>query len=479
MPRSPAARRLVAVLGVGGCALVAGCPSGSLNDSPGRSPAGPGALGRLRLPRRPDRVAARELCGPGPRDPGVHRHRVRRGGAPRGKRPVKWMLEGPGSIIEVNESGDLGDRGAKVDNKSAVSHTESAEHRVGRGRDEFTVGPGQTWCLVTSAVEGETTMTAYCPAINDWEKSRAYAKVTWVEGDLRFPAPVTARAGGDCTLNTSVQRPGDRPAGYRVRYRIVDGPAAALTSGPDGEVDSVTEAVAPVEDDGTGRVRISQPLPAAGTNRIAIEVVKPDPDHPGRFTVVSKGETRVTWEAPKLNVSVTAPRSSRPQPGRHRRLHGRRVGPNGRPAGDADGPHPAGDGPRRHRAEGGRGRRHAYLDACGNGGKPQSVTAVVRPVRLGAPTLTAEARPEDGVTGRALARCRSREAKLLLKIEGPTAGVVGEASPFRYGDERRRRPGRPYPRPGPARRRPGMAGKTRPWTRRSPHSVPGHSKRSP
>ena len=71
----------------------------------------------------------------------------------------------------------------------------------------------------------------------------------------------------------------------------------------------MTEAVAPLAEDGSASVQITQPLPAAGTTRVAIEVEKPDPDHRGQFTLVSKGETRVTWAAPQLDVSVAAPKT--------------------------------------------------------------------------------------------------------------------------------------------------------------------------
>src|SRR5262249_49946037 len=136
---------------------------------------------------------------------------------------VEWTIEGPGTIVGVAEGGYLPGRATKTDTKFAYSYTDSFERRITRGPDDFTVGPGQTWCLVSSAVEGVTTVTAHCPAIKDSKANRADARVDWVEGDLRFPQSVTTRAGGDYTLNTTFRAPPDRIAGYRVRYRIVDG----------------------------------------------------------------------------------------------------------------------------------------------------------------------------------------------------------------------------------------------------------------
>ena len=427
-----------------GCALLAGCLSGNPSYFPYLLPAGDPAVQTHARPPGPGyfadfdpyacRIVLRPDCCTAPvRGAQVFIATVYDGeGHPRRKRRVEWMIEGPGTIVEVDESGYLPGRGMKVDNKYAFSYTDYFEHCISRGPDEFTIGPGQTWCLVSSAVEGETSVVAYCPAINDWEKNRAYAKVTWVDGALRFPPPVTARAGGEYTLNTTVQGPGDRAAGYRVRYRIVDGPAAALTTGRGGEVSAVREAVAPVGDDGSGRVNITQPLPAAGTNRIAIEVVKPDPDHPGQFTVVSKGETRVTWKTPRLDVGVNAPEtlgvnqdvtvtysvagSGKTDAGAvtlTARVPDEMVLVRTEPKAAVDGP------------------TLIWTLPAATAGKAQSVTAVFRPVRLGSPELTAEARTGDGVTGRGATPVTITEPKLLLKLDGPATGMAGEALTFR------------------------------------------------
>src|SRR5205085_4934375 len=68
-----------------------------------------------------------------------------------------WMLEGVGNIVEVDEDGYHAGRGYKVDSKYAVSYTDYHEHTVSRGtkdcNDDFTIRPGQTWCVVTAAVE--------------------------------------------------------------------------------------------------------------------------------------------------------------------------------------------------------------------------------------------------------------------------------------------------------------------------------------
>ena len=209
-------------------ALVAGCLSGNPNYFPYSKPSDDGYFTgydpyACRIELRPD-VCTAPVRGTQAFIATVYDDE----GVPRRKRRVEWMLEGPGNIIEVDENGIMRDHGMKVDNRFAFSFTNYLERRITRGTEEFTIGPGQTWCIVTSAVEGETTVIAYAPAIADWDKSRVYARLNWVDGQLRYPPPVTTRAGGEYTLGTRVKAGGAND--YRIRYRIVDGPPAALAS---------------------------------------------------------------------------------------------------------------------------------------------------------------------------------------------------------------------------------------------------------
>src|SRR5262249_13659888 len=108
-------------------------------------------------------------------------------GKPLRGRRVEWMLEGVGHIVEVDESGCHPGRGYKVSDKYAVSYTDYYEHDFTRGtkdpNDDFTVRPGQTWCVITSAVEGDTHITAYAPGIHSWERGRVFATCKWVDAN--------------------------------------------------------------------------------------------------------------------------------------------------------------------------------------------------------------------------------------------------------------------------------------------------------
>jgi uncharacterized repeat protein (TIGR01451 family) len=194
----------------------------------------------------------------------------------------------------------------------------------------------------------------------------------------------------------------------------------------------VTEAETPVAEDGSSRVTVKQPLPAPGTNRIGIEVVKPDHERPGRFTVVSKGETRIIWQAPQFKVTISAPATL----GLHQDTMVA-YGVTGPGIVEAavvtltarlpDGIDLIGTEPK---AAVDGNTLIWTLPATGDGKQP-SVQAVVRPNRVGPVTLAAEARTEDGVGGRASVPVNVTEAKLQVKLDGPTGGLVGEALPFR------------------------------------------------
>jgi uncharacterized repeat protein (TIGR01451 family) len=229
--------------------------------------------------------------------------------SPRRKRRVEWLLEGAGNIVEVDESGWFAGRGYKVDNKYAVSYTDFKEHHFSRGNadpnDDFVIRPGQTWCVVTSAVEGDTYVTAYAPEIDNWDKHKVVVTTHWVDAEWRFPPPVVGRAGSPTVFTTQVsRRSGHQPlAGYRVRYRILDGPSALFLPGQAQEEVAVTDLT------GNASVSLVQTQASGGVNRISVEIVRPpDPTVPaGTALVIGKGETHMDWQGPQLSLSGTAP----------------------------------------------------------------------------------------------------------------------------------------------------------------------------
>jgi uncharacterized repeat protein (TIGR01451 family) len=230
----------------------------------------------------------------------------------RRKRRVEWMLEGVGNIIEVDESGYLGGRGYKVDNKYAVSYTDYFEHTITRGNDipadDFIIKPGQSWCIITSPIEGETRLTVYAPEIHDWDKRSVTATIQWVDCQWQFPTSAAIRAGTPHLLTTHVFRNTDRAPvpNYRVRYTLLDG-------GPEAELlpNRSREATVLSDQNGTANISIQQLNLQPGSNRVGIEVIRPaDPTNPMSVPVVlARQETVIDWQAPQIQISVSAPPS--------------------------------------------------------------------------------------------------------------------------------------------------------------------------
>ncbi|HEX5271509.1 MAG TPA: hypothetical protein VFW33_13525 [Gemmataceae bacterium] len=230
-------------------------------------------------------------------------------GKPRRNRRVEWMLEGAGNIIEVDESGCFPGRGYKVDNKYAVSYTDYVEHHVTRGNsdpnDDFMIRPGQSWCVVSAAVEGDTHVTVYCPEIYNWDNNKVVVTTHWVDAAWSFPKPVVARSGAPAVLSTGVIRATDHQplAGYKVRYRVLDGPPAVFLPS------RTAEYVATTDLGGNAPATLAQLGPAAGVNRVGVEIIRaPLPTRPDDAgLVLAHAETTVSWQAPVVSLDVIAP----------------------------------------------------------------------------------------------------------------------------------------------------------------------------
>jgi uncharacterized repeat protein (TIGR01451 family) len=301
-------------------ALLAGCVGGSHNPSyfpdllpfgdiarTHAKPVGPGYYSDF------DRHACRIECYPLEATNPVHTQHVLiatvfdSNGQPRRDRRVEWMLEGVGQFVEVDESGWLPGRGYKVDNKYAVSYTSFFEHHISRNNgnpnEDFVIHPGQTWCVITSALEGDSHVIAYAPEIANWDKHKVFVVKHWVDAEWVFPKSAVNRFGTTHVFTTKVYRHSDgQPlAGYRVRYKILDGPPAVFLPGRTQVEDAVTGL------DGAANVSIVQVAPAAGVNRVAVEIVRPPESGNGVGMVIARGETRKEWVAPHVTLAKTGP----------------------------------------------------------------------------------------------------------------------------------------------------------------------------
>jgi uncharacterized repeat protein (TIGR01451 family) len=230
-------------------------------------------------------------------------------GKPLPNRRVEWIVaEGSvGDIIEVDESGIRASRGYKVTEKFAVSHTNNWAHVLDRGTDDpaddIHLEPGQTWCTITSPVEGDTHIIVYAPGIYDWSKHKVFAVKHWYDVQWQFPPPATNPIGTTHDFSTVVKKYSDGTplADYIVTYKIVDGPAATFEPG------GGTTATVKTDASGVAKITLKQVKPAEGTNNISIDIWRKECGECKPQTHIALGQTAKTWIGPKIACNKTAP----------------------------------------------------------------------------------------------------------------------------------------------------------------------------
>jgi len=366
-------------------------------------------------------------------------------GQPRRDRRVEWMIEGPGNIIEADESGLYAGRGYKVDNKYAVTYTSYIPKKMTRGnddpKDDVAIEPGQTFVVISSAIPGETVVTAYAPEVYNWDNGRVITKIVWGDSRFSFPASTTARIGGETTLSTTVTPSATDPqSAFRVRYRVVDGPAAVLVSKSGADTGTSlagsggAEAEAVTDESGAAAVRLVQHDPKPGRTRIAVEVLKAPDTGTGPGTVVGRRDVTVEWAKAELKLRVNAPQSASPNAPfpvtvaldnttgvESKDARVRVTLSDGAVMGSSDPPPTKQDE---------KGALLFDLPPVNGKGK-QAVTLQVRPAKLGSVTVTAEAVTGDGMQANTQAVTRIEQGKLQLHLEAPTVGLAGERIPVR------------------------------------------------
>lgn len=176
-----------------------------------------------------------------------------RDGKPKPRAKVEWTLEGVGKILAVDE-GTLLHRGKRVDSAFGYGYS-SASRRSILGdrddpRDDFELEIGQTYCIVTAAEPGRTTVTAHSPDMTD---AKAVATIRWTDGNAK--APRIATTGG-----------GERP----------DAPQVSLDVAMPKAVGPGREFPATIVLANTGR-RDSQPLTVSAAVPDGVEILRIDP----------------------------------------------------------------------------------------------------------------------------------------------------------------------------------------------------------
>jgi len=220
---------------------------------------------------------------------------------------VEWILSRSGAT-SVGDIVDV-DGGKKIDNTYAVSTTGSSSYTITRGNDnpadDVQVGPGQTWCVITSTEEGQSKMVAYAPSIRNWDRHKAFAVKNWMDMSWESPADATNRVGTPHTFAFRVFKfsDGSPISDVNVTWTIISGPDGTLTGGG---------RTAATKTDGSGwaKVDLNQSTPMVGTNEVQISVVRPAGKDECRCwpeSMLGTWTVRKTWVAPSIAIVKNGP----------------------------------------------------------------------------------------------------------------------------------------------------------------------------
>ncbi len=231
-------------------------------------------------------------------------------GTPLAGRRVEWMIAegGIGDIIEIDETGLSDGRGYKVNNQYAVSHTNFFDHVLDRGTDDpsddIYLQAGQSWCVISSPTEGTTHLTAYAPAIYNWENNKVLATHNWYDVNWDTPKASTDATGTSNTFSTYVYKHsnGEPLQDYIVRYEILNGPSGSFNNGTGQVIEARTDV------GGIATATISQDTPFEGINDIKVTVIRPADIQCCSPTVkIAEAMTQETWIGPKIHLTKSAP----------------------------------------------------------------------------------------------------------------------------------------------------------------------------
>lgn len=231
---------------------------------------------------------------------------------------IEWMLA-PGSVGQFVTHNNQGffdrlknpqDAPRKLDNSYVVGSTSTKYVALTRGTptldDDVPVQKGQAWVSVTSPVEGASYVTAYAPSVYGWDQRQRTSTIYWVDAQWSFPPPAHNPIGTRHVFTTTVARQTNRAplVGWIVRYEITGGPAAGFSPNGSQVVEEPTNAL------GQSSVEIFQQQPAAGTNTISVQIIRPAElsGSYGQRLVVGNSVTSKTWStAGNLSLRTLGP----------------------------------------------------------------------------------------------------------------------------------------------------------------------------
>lgn len=228
---------------------------------------------------------------------------------------VEWMLPagGTGQFVDLAERDQFSvfrwmwNTPRKVDNSYAITSTSWMPVCLNRGTpepgDDVQILKGDAWVSVTSSIEGTSQVTAYSPAIADWNLRRATATIYWVDAQWILPASTVAAAGQPHVLTTTVLRRTDSAplAGWLVRYEV---PAGASLGYQGGNVVEV-----PTDANGRASVEVAPSDVGGGTATVTVAIARPPQTgtNAAPRLEVGRGTATITWSSGVSSVPSTSP----------------------------------------------------------------------------------------------------------------------------------------------------------------------------
>jgi hypothetical protein len=217
---------------------------------------------------------------------------------------VEWLLSpgGTGQFVDLGDREQLNllrapwDTPRKVDSTYAIGSTANAPVCLYRGTpdpaDDVQILRGDAWITLTSAAEGVSHVTAYTPAIGDWNLRRATAPVYWIDAQWVLPPSTVVEAGRPHVLTTTVLRRTDGAPlpGWLVRYEAASGASLGYEGGTVIEV--------PTDAAGRASVEVSPADASGGSTTVGITIIRPPgfADAAPRLDI-GRGAATISWSA--------------------------------------------------------------------------------------------------------------------------------------------------------------------------------------
>ena len=233
-------------------------------------------------------------------------------GQPLSGQRVEWILardpyKGVGDIVEHDDMrATVGNQKIeKIANNYTVSYTNERPILLDMGtestRDDIQLGIGQTWLTITSPLEGETHVIAFCPSIRNANRHKTFAIKYWIDAKIDWPEDAVNKVGTPHIFKFSLHKASNNAPlpGYRVKW-FIDQPANAPAA-YFGESQATKEMHTETNEQGVASVVLNQINPIEGVNRVKIELRKPT----GELLAVRHVIKR--WIAPKLTIAKAGP----------------------------------------------------------------------------------------------------------------------------------------------------------------------------